>query len=55
MFRKLKERFTMEPVLAVPDLDKKNKDGSGCIGLCNRRGTVYGVQRQKMETGDIPF
>ena len=28
-FRELKKRFTKEPVLAVPDLDKKNKDGSG--------------------------
>jgi len=28
VFRELKERFTKEPVLAAPDLDKKNKDGS---------------------------
>ena len=27
-FRVLKERFTKEPVLAAPDLDKKNEDGS---------------------------
>jgi len=33
-FRKLKERFTKEPVLAAPDLDKKNEDRSKCIGLC---------------------
>ena len=29
-FRKLKKRFTKELVLAALDLDKKNKDGSGC-------------------------
>jgi len=28
MFRELKEKFTKEPVLAAPDLDKKNEDGS---------------------------
>ena len=28
----MKERFTKKPVLAVPDLDKKNKNGSWCIG-----------------------
>ena len=27
-FRKLKEKFTKELVLAAPDLDKKNKNGS---------------------------
>ena len=27
-FKKLKKRFTKEPVLAALDLDKKNKDGS---------------------------
>ena len=41
MFRKLKEKFTKELVLAVPDLDKKNEDGSRCIRLCNRRSIVY--------------
>jgi len=41
-FRELKERFTKEPVLAAPDLDK-NEDGSGCIRLCYRRGVIYGV------------
>jgi len=43
VFRKLKERFTKEPVLAAPDLDKKNEDGSGCIRLCDRRGVIYEV------------
>jgi len=28
VFRELKEQFTKEPVLAAPDLDKKNEDGS---------------------------
>jgi len=41
-FRKLKERFTKEPVLAAPDLDK-NEDGSGCIGLCCRSDVIYGM------------
>jgi len=27
-FRKLKKRFTEEPVLAAPDLDKKNENRS---------------------------
>ena len=43
MFRELKKQFTKEPVLAAPDLDKKNKDGSGCVRLCNRRCSINGV------------
>jgi len=43
VFRELKERFTKKPVLAVPDLDKKNEDGSRHIRLCYRRGVIYGV------------
>ena len=43
VFRGLKGRFTKEPVLAVPDLDKKNENGSGCIRLCYRRSVIYGV------------
>jgi len=54
-FRELKERFTKEPVLAAPDIDKKNEDGSRCIGLCYRRGVIDGVQRWIMETSDIPL
>jgi len=42
-FQELKERFTKELVLAAPDLDKKNKDESRYIGLCNERGIIYGV------------
>jgi len=40
-FRKLKEKFTKELVLAVPDIDKKNEDGSRYIRLCNGRSTVH--------------
>ena len=40
VFRKLKERFIKEPVLAAPDLDKKNEDGSRCIRLCYRKNTI---------------
>ena len=36
MFRKLKERFIKEPVLALLDLDKKKENRSRCIKLCNR-------------------
>ena len=42
-FRMLKEKFTKEPVLVAPDLDKKNEDGSGCISLCDRRSIIYGM------------
>ena len=43
MFKELKERFTKEPVLAAPDLDKKNEDGSRCIRLCYGRSVINGV------------
>ena len=43
VFKELKEWFTKELVLAAPDLDKKNEDGSRCIGLCYRRGVINGV------------
>jgi len=55
VFRELKEKFTKEPVLAAPDLDKKNEDESGCIGLCNRRSVVNRGGRWIMETGGIPL
>jgi len=42
-FKKLKERFTKEPVLAALDLDKKNENGSRCIGLCYRGSVINGV------------
>ncbi len=42
-FEKLKRRFTKEPVLAAPDIDKKNEDGSRCIRLCNGRSIIDGV------------
>jgi len=42
-FKELKKRFTEEPVLAAPDIDKKNEDRGRCIGLCNGRSTVDGV------------
>jgi len=43
VFKELKEQFTKEPVLAAPDLDKKNVDGSECIGLCDRGSIIDGV------------
>ena len=43
MFKELKEKFTKEPVLAAPDIDKKNEDESKCIRLCNGRCVVNGV------------
>ena len=42
-FKELKEKFTKEPVLAAPDLDKKNENGSRCIRLYYRRGVINGV------------
>ena len=44
-FKELKEEFTKEPVLATPDLDKKNEDESRCIRLCYRKGVIDGVRR----------
>jgi len=44
-FRELKEWFTKEPVLAAPDLDKKNENGSGCVRLCYGRSILNGVPR----------
>jgi len=41
IFKKLKKKFTKKLVLAVLDLDKKDKNGSGCIKLCNRRSIIY--------------
>ena len=55
VLKELKERFTKELVLAAPDLDKKNEDGSRCIRLCYRRGIIDGVQRWIIETSGIPF
>jgi len=42
MFRKLKERFTKEPVLAILNLDK-NKDGSGYIRLYDKKSLIYRI------------
>ena len=42
IFRKLKKKFTKEPVLVALDLDK-NKNRSKCIRLCNRRSIIYEV------------
>jgi len=41
MLRELKENFTKKPVLAAPDLDKKNEDGSRYIRLCYGRSIIY--------------
>ena len=43
VFKELKKRFTKEPVLAAPDLDKKNEDGSRCIRLCYRGSVINRV------------
>jgi len=44
-FKELKEQFTKEPVLAAPDIDKKNEDGGGYIRLCDRGSVVNRIQR----------
>jgi len=55
VFKELKKRFIEEPVLAAPDIDKKNEDGSGCIGLCNGRCVINGMQRWIVEASSLPF
>ena len=42
-FQELKKRFTKELVLAILDLDKKNKNRSQCVRLYNRRSFIYRV------------
>ena len=42
-FGKLKKAFTIEPVLAILDLDKKNASRSRCVRLYNRRSVVNKV------------
>jgi len=37
------KKFTKELVLAVPNLDKKNKNKNGCIRPCNRRSFISGI------------
>ena len=54
-FKELKKRFTEEPVLAAPDIDKKNEDGGGCIGLCNGRCIINGMWRWIVEASSFPF
>ena len=55
MFQELKGRFIKELVLVVLILDKKNKDESKCIRLCNRRNIIDRVQRWKVETYGLPL
>ena len=43
-----------ELVLVVPDLDKKNENGSRHFRLGYRRGVINGG-REKMETSHLPF
>jgi len=52
-FKELKERFTKEPVLAAPDIDKKNEDGGRCVRLYNGRCVVDGMQRWIVEASGI--
>jgi len=42
-FKELKERFTKEPVLAVPDIDKKNENRGGCIRLHDGGSIIDGM------------
>ena len=43
VFRELKKQFTKELVLAAPNLDKKNENGSGHVRLCDRRCSINRV------------
>ena len=36
----MKEQFTKKPVLAAPDIDKKNENRGRYIRLCNRRSVI---------------
>jgi len=54
-FKELKKRFTEELVLAAPDIDKKNENGSGCIGLCNGRCIIDEMWRWIVEASSLPF
>jgi len=54
-FKELKKRFTEKPVLAAPDIDKKNENRGGCIGLCDGRCTIDGMWRWTVEAGSLPF
>jgi len=45
-FQGIKEAFTSEPVLAIPNLDKKNKGRSRCVKLCNRRSVMRSLRRK---------
>jgi len=54
-FKELKKRFTEEPVLVTPDLDKKNKNGDRCIRLCNGGSIIDGMWGWVVETSSIPF
>jgi len=40
-------------VLAVPNLDKKNENGSKCVRLCNERNIISRVQRWEIKTSSI--
>ena len=50
MFEKLKKKFTQKPVLTVPDLNKKNENGSGCVGLYYKGSIINRRRRWKVET-----
>ena len=52
-FKKLKERFTKELVLAAPDLDLKNEDRSQYVRLYRKRSFIDGMQEQTMEAGGL--
>jgi len=51
--RELKKQFTKEPVLAAPDLDKKNENGSEHVELCNRGHVINGMQEWEIEASNI--
>ena len=55
MFRRLKKRFTKKPVLAVPDLNKKNENRSKHIRSCNERSTIYFIKCENRKWRPVTF
>jgi len=51
--RELKKQFIKKPVLAAPDLDKKNENESGHVRLCNRGHVINGMQEWEIEASNI--
>jgi len=54
-FKELKERFTKELVLVVPDLDKKMRIEVDTLDYAMGGSVIYRVQRWEVATSSLPF